>query len=216
MDPLRFTIAVIPVAVYLLILGLINLRARPFVTTGARDIGALGIGVLGLMIAGPLELFLPETVAIRFGPYVWLFLLVFYGLGISLIVLLLRPRIVVYNATVEQIRPLITDISKTLDQKSRWTGDSMFIPNRRVHFHVEAVDWLRNVQIVATGNRQSFEGWREVERRLREATEDSRVPPNFLGTGFLLVSLILAITSGVLLFQNQVEVAAAFKDFLRF
>jgi hypothetical protein len=215
MDPLRFSIAVIPIAVYLAVLGLINLRRRPFVTTGARDIGAVGIGILGLMIAGPLDLFLPEAVAIRFGPYVWLFLLVFYGLCISLIVLLLRPRIVVYNATIEQIRPLITDIAKSFDQKSRWTGDSMIIPNRRVHFHVEAVDWLRNVQIVATGNDQSYDGWRAVEKKLREATQDSRVPPNFWGTGFLLASLTLAILSGVLLFQNQVEVAAAFKDFLR-
>ncbi|MBX3419300.1 MAG: hypothetical protein KF851_16975 [Pirellulaceae bacterium] len=158
---------------------------------------------------------MPEAVAIRFGPYVWLFLLVFYGLCISLIVLLLRPRIVVYNATIEQIRPLITDIAKSFDQKSRWTGDSMIIPNRRVHFHVEAVDWLRNVQIVATGNDQSYDGWRAVEKKLREATQDSRVPPNFWGTGFLLASLTLAILSGVLLFQNQVEVAAAFRDFLR-
>ncbi len=215
MDPLRFSIAIIPLAVYLAILGMINLRSRPFVTTGARDVGAVGIGILGLMIVGPLELFMPEAVAIRFGPYVWLFLLAFYGLCVSLIVLLLRPRLVVYNSTVEQIRPLLTDIGKKLDQKSRWTGDSMIIPQARVHFHVEGVEWLRNVQITATGNRQSYEGWRELEKRLRVATADCRGRPNFLGIGFLFTSFVLAVISGITLFQNQVEVVTAFQDMLR-
>ena len=215
MDALRLTIAIIPLAVYLATLGLINLRPRPFVTTGARDVAALGIGILGLMIAGPLELFLPESVAIRFGGLTWLLLLVFYGLCVSLVVLLLRPRLVIYNATVEQLRPLLTDIAKNMDQKSRWTSDSMIIPNRKIHFHVESVDWLSNLQIISTGNRQSFEGWRELELKLRAATADARVPPNFLGTVFLLAALGLAIISAIELYLHQADVAIAFKDFLR-
>ena len=57
MDSLHFCIAVIPLAVYLLMMGLLNLRRRPFVTTGARDAATLGIGVVGFVIAGPMELF---------------------------------------------------------------------------------------------------------------------------------------------------------------
>ena len=37
MDPLHAAIALFPVAMYLLIIGAINLSPRPFVTTGARD-----------------------------------------------------------------------------------------------------------------------------------------------------------------------------------
>ena len=51
MDPLHFCIAVAPFAVYLLLFGYLNLRGRPFVTTGARDSAALAIGIIGLAAA---------------------------------------------------------------------------------------------------------------------------------------------------------------------
>ena len=56
MDPLYFCIAIAPLAVYLLMLGIINLRGKPFVTTGARDAAALGIGLVGFVVIGPMEL----------------------------------------------------------------------------------------------------------------------------------------------------------------
>jgi len=48
MDPLHFFIGAAPVAVYLFLVGLVNLSRRPFLTTGARDTAALGIGILWL------------------------------------------------------------------------------------------------------------------------------------------------------------------------
>ena len=83
MDSLHFCIAIVPLAVYLLMLGLLNLRRHPFVTTGARDAATLGIGVVGFVIAGPMELFFPEGAASQFGAWVWLSLIVFYGLCVS-------------------------------------------------------------------------------------------------------------------------------------
>ena len=67
MDPLHFCVAVAPLSVYLLMVGLINLSGWPFVTTGTRDTAALGIGIIGLVIAGPMELFFPG----RSGQPIW-------------------------------------------------------------------------------------------------------------------------------------------------
>ena len=67
MDPLHFSVAAIPLAVYLLLIGILNLRKKPFVTTGARDSAALAIGIAGLMIIGPMKLFFPEGAGSRFG-----------------------------------------------------------------------------------------------------------------------------------------------------
>ena len=50
MDSLHFCIAVVPLSVYLLMMGLLNLRRHPFVTTGARDAATLGIGVVGCLL----------------------------------------------------------------------------------------------------------------------------------------------------------------------
>ena len=61
MDPLHLCIALGPLAVYLLLLGIINLMPRPFMTSGARDTAALSIAISGFVVAGPMELFLPGS-----------------------------------------------------------------------------------------------------------------------------------------------------------
>ena len=54
-DPFRLAIALLPLAAYVLLLGLLNLRRRPFLTSGGCDVAALGVALSGLMFVGPLE-----------------------------------------------------------------------------------------------------------------------------------------------------------------
>ncbi len=215
MDPLRFTIIVLPFAVYLVMLAMLNLRQRPFITTGSRDTAALGIGIAGLVAVGPMALFFPEAAAIRFGAYVWLIMLIFYGLCVSLIVLLMRPRLVVYNTTLEQLRPLITEIANRMDSKSRWTADSMIIPNRQIHFHLESTDWMNNVQIISTGNRQSYEGWRELELSLKQASATVRVQPNVMGLAFVTLAVALVAIALGWMYWDQPGVQVALDEILK-
>jgi hypothetical protein len=215
MDPLRFAIAAIPLAVYLLVIALLNLRQRPFVTTGSRDLATLAVGILGLMVIGPFELFLPEAAAIRFGPLVWIVLLVFYGLCVSMVVLLMRPRLVIYNSTIEQLRPIISEISQSMDQKSRWTGDSLVIPSRRIHFHLESVEWMNNVQIISSGTKQSYEGWRELEKRLSDSVQTVKLRPNVFGVAFATAGAILMLAAIVWLIVDRQSATVALDEILR-
>lgn len=215
MDPLHFCIAVGPLAVYLLLLGVMNLRGRPLVTTGARDAAALGIGLIGFVIAGPMELFFPEGAASRFGGWVWLMLIIFYGLCVSLVVLLMRSRIVVYNISLEQLRPILTSVAMKLDKRSRWNGDSLIMPERRVHLHVEPVEALRNVQLTSGGNQQSFEGWQALEQELSVALKRIAVGPNLIGIPFLVTSAILAIGAATWMLNDQAAVAKALETLWR-
>lgn len=214
-DPLRFAIAVGPLAIYLLVLGIINLMSRPFVTTGARDMAAVGIGVTGLMIIGPMELFFPEGAAIRFGAWVWLLLIAFYGLCVSFTVLLMRPRIVVYNTTMEQLRPILASTVAQLDSKARWTGDCLLIPSLDVHLNLEGFSALRNVHLVAVGHRQSYEGWRKLEQILREAIRPIRTFPSLLGMLLVTVAITVALGTWFWLFRDQATVIAALNEMLR-
>lgn len=215
MDPLHFCIAVGPLAVYLLLLGVMNLRGRPFVTTGARDAAALGIGLAGFIIAGPMELFFPEGAASRFGGWVWLMLIVFYGLCVSLAVLLMRARIVIYNISLEQLRPILTSVAMSLDKRSRWTGDSLLMPEEKVHLHVETVEALRNVQLTAGGNQQSYEGWQALEKELSKALKELRVGPNMIGVPFLIVSGAMALCAAAWMLRDQQAVAQALEALWR-
>ena len=200
---------------YVALIGIINLRRRPFVTTGSRDMAALGIALSGLIAVGPMELFFPEGAAVRFGPWVWLLMITFYGLCISLVVLLMRPRLVIYNANTDSLRPALTDLANKMDQKSRWTGDSMIIPNRKIHFFMESVEWMFNVQLLAAGNRQSFEGWRELESALRKNLMSYRTRPNPLGAVMVMAAGSLILGSMVWLQLERAQVARLIPELLR-
>jgi len=136
-DPLHFVSGVGPLAVYLLLIGILNYPRKPFITTGGRDASALSVAIAGLVIVGPMELFMPPAAADRFAGFVWLLLLMFYGLCVSLVILLMRPRLIIYNVTIDQLRPLLMKIVHEIDKESRWAGDSLTMPSLKIQLHVE-------------------------------------------------------------------------------
>ena len=80
-------------------------------TTGARDLMALGLAIAGLVVAGPMELFLIEAAAVQYGGcVVWSIMLVFYGLIVLCMALMTRPRLVIYNVTSEQLLPVLEEV----------------------------------------------------------------------------------------------------------
>ena len=76
MEPFHQCLALGPVAIYLLLLGVINLARRPLVVSGGRDAAALGLALSGLVFVGPMALLFPEGLAAHFGlvgtRYLWL------------------------------------------------------------------------------------------------------------------------------------------------
>ena len=215
LDPLHFAIAVGPLHLYLLLLALINLLRRPVVVTGTRDTAALGVAVSGLVIVGPMELFVPQAAFSAMGAFVWVLLLGLYVLCLTLIVLLMRPRLVIYNATSDQIRPLLAGVMAELDKEARWAGDSLVLPQLGVQLHLDVQPLLRTVQLVASGPRQSYTGWRRLEGALRSAVRTARGAPNPAGFAFLLLGLFLAGTALFWTIHSREAVAQALFEMLR-
>ena len=192
MDPFLLCLALGPVAVYLLALGVINLVRRPFIVSGTRDMAAVGLAVSGMVMVGPFELFYPNAAAVHFGPYVWLFLAALYGLFLVLVLLSLRPRLVIYNISVDELRPIMADLVERLDGEGRWAGDSLALPNLGVQLHIESSGTFRNVSLVSSGPSQSYAGWRQLELGLSAALRQFKVPRNFRAATLLLAGLSLA------------------------
>jgi len=215
MDPLHFSIALGPLAVYLLLLALINLSSRPFLTTGARDTAALGVAVSGFVIAGPMELFMPEAAATHFGPWVWVMLLAFYGLCLTLFVLLVRPRLVIYNMTPDQIRPILAELAKDLDEDARWAGETLVMPHVGVQLHVESFAPLRNVQLIANGSQQNYGGWRQLEIGLNRILRENKALPNPYGFFLMSLSMIIGVMVMVWMLADREGVAQALGEMLR-
>ncbi len=215
MDPLHLCIALSPLSVYLLLLGVINLSKRPLVTNGARDAAALGIGLSGFVIVGPMELFVPEATILRLGVFVWALLLAFYGMCLTLFVLLMRPRLVIYNIRPDQVRPMLAELVTELDRESRWAGECLIIPNLGVQLHVEASNSMRNVQLISAGVHQSYEGWNRLEQTLKTSLREVQSVRNPYGFSLVFFSLLMISIATFFLVQDAETVAHSLKEMLR-
>jgi len=208
-DPFRLAIALVPLSAYLLLLALINARSRPYLTSGGSDLAALGMALSGLVWVGPLELFRPQSATQHFGNYIWLVLLLFYWLCLTLTVLLGRPRLVVYNISLEEMRPILAEAAARLDGEARWAGNHLTLPALGVQLHLDGFELMRNVSLVSSGGQQSIEGWRRLAGELRKPLATIRVRPNPWALGFLIASLVLLAGSIAYMLSRPQELVHA-------
>jgi len=215
-DPLRLALALMPLAAYCAVLGAVNARRRPFITTGGSDLAVLGGALSGVVLVGPIQLFRPLAASAEFGGYVWIFLLVFYWLWIWLAVLLSRPRLVVYNVSGEELRPLVAETARELDPQARWAGESLALPTLGVQLHLEVFEPMRNVSLVASGGRQNAEGWRALHAQLRTRLVALPTVSNPRAVGLVLAAAALTAVSIGALVGRPAQVAAAAQEMLAF
>jgi hypothetical protein len=215
-DPLRLAIALVPLAAYCLLLAIVNARRRPFVTTGGCDLAVLGAALSGVVLVGPIELFRPEAASADFGGYVWIFLLVFYWLWVWLAVLVARPRLVVYNISAEELRPVLAEAARQVDSQARWAGDSLMLPTLGVALHMESFDVMRHASLKSSGGKQNLLGWRKLSAELRNQLATIRVSRNPRSLGFTLVALALIAASIVHMLNDPQDVAQAMEEMLSF
>ena len=138
MDLFSLTTAAVPLAVYMLIIGALNLRRRPYVQSGFADTILVGLAVSGMALVGPMDLFVPETAAYRFGWLLRLLLLALYMLVLLLVALSRRPRMVVYNVRFNDVRTAMAEVVRAFDDSSHWAGRSAYLPTRGLDFFVES------------------------------------------------------------------------------
>jgi len=215
MDHFRICVAFVPMSIYLIGLAVLNFRRRPVVVAGSRDMAFLGLGTIGLLVVGPIELLLPKLPDEIVG-YVWLLLLVLYCLFLTLAALLSKPRLVVYNVTLDQIRPALADAVNELDADVRWAGGSVALPKLHVEFYFDDHPSVKNVSLVATATPQSYAGWRLLERTLRaQLREHVETVPSAWGLGVLVVALCMMGRLGWIAFNHSQEIAQSFTEMMR-
>jgi hypothetical protein len=216
MSSLQIAIAVVPLILYLLYWAIIHFLGRAKVISGLADAYLLGIALAGFFLVGPLDLFLPEAAATRFGPFVWLLLLTLYFLVLSLLVLVDRPRIVIYNAAADQVRTILSEVAQEVDKDTRWAGDVCCMPQVQMQFHLAQSRWSRTVQLIAVGWRQNFAAWRSMEIRLQyELAPVRRRTLRTSGLTLLAAAATLALIALYGLYLDRQHMAQALTDFLR-
>jgi hypothetical protein len=134
----------------------------------------------------------PDAAVVRFGLPV-----AFYTLLLMLVLLLLRPRLVVYNISADQLRSILAELVETLDPDGRWAGDSLVLPALGVQLHFDTAATMRNVSLVSTGPKQNHAGWRRLEMALRSALGRVEVARN--SRGLMLVAAGALMIGGLVL-----------------
>lgn len=215
-DPLRLAIALIPLAAYALLLGVVNMRRRPLVVTGGSDLATLAAAMTGLVFVGPIELFRPDAATSDLGNSIWLMLLALYWLWAALAVLVSRPRLVVYNVSIEELRPALAEAVAQLDPRARWAGDALALPSLGVQLHLDAFELMRNVSLASTGGAQSLEGWRRLRRALERSLAGLVVPANPRCASFFTLALAFFLLPVLRLWNHPEEVAQAIREVLAF
>lgn len=172
LDTLPLWAAMLPLAGYLLVLAWMHLRRRPCVVSGTWDGVLLAAAIAGLALAGPLALVRPAFGGSGWG---WVIMLLLLGLVVAVCILAARPRLVVYNISAEQLRPLVAEVVAGLDPEARWAGASVVLPSRRLQLHVDGTTTMRCPSIIAVGERAALEAWADFSRRLRQSAGRMRV-----------------------------------------
>ncbi len=202
-------------AVYLLLLGAVNGAHRPLVVSGARDLAALALASSGLVIVGPMQLFFPLRASVNYGAMVWLFLIALYGLAVVMVLLMMRPRVVIYNIALPELRPVLADLAVELDSDARWAGDALALPRLGVQLHLDSVAALRNVSLVSSGPVQNHQGWRRLELALAARLASLETPRNPRAAFLLAAGALVAVVLVLAIARDPQAVAQSFYEMLR-
>jgi hypothetical protein len=214
MDIFSACVAFGPLAIYLVLLGAINATRRPLVVSGARETLALGLALSGMVAIGPMQLFMPQEAAARFGGFVWALLAGFYVLSLLLAIMLSRPRLVVYNVTLDELRPVLAETAARLDHEATWAGKALSMPQMRVSLQVEGFHPMRNVTLTATADDQSIGGWRRLAAALRLALRPTRATSQTHGFRLIVCGLLILLALALKVADDPQTVAQGFSKML--
>lgn len=215
MEGFYLALAVGPLALYLVLIGTIRLRPHPFVTSGAKDTATLAIGLLGLVMIGPMELFFPQQAAVSLGIGVWGILILFYMLCCALWILTSRRRLIIYGLSEPKLRETLLEVAQTHDSQASWTGDVLQLPHKGINLCLEMSGNRTVAQLVAAGERQDWRAWFELERAIAQGVR--KLPAEDRTSGWMLLAtgtLILA-AAGWSLLHDLPSSIQAMKEMLR-
>ncbi len=215
-EPFAVFLALLPLIAYLLVLGTIRVSGQTVVTTGGRDISALAVAIGGLVAIGPAELFFPNAAATVFGPIVWLALIAFYGLIVTLIALTSRPKLVVFGRTPDELYEPLLKACRRLDAEAKGDASTLqvHLVSLGVHLRLDGQRGIDYAQVIAFEAGVSLRFWNSLLGHLRHEVSDLPAPYPRRGIAMLLTAATLC---GVILWQgfsDPEQVVEGFRDWL--
>lgn len=215
-EPFVLLIALLPLAAYLTLFGLIRLSGRPLVTTGSRDTFAIAIAISGLIAVGPAELFFPQAAAAAFGVAIWPVLAFLYFLLITLVILSSRPRLVVYGRGVGSLASPLLRAAQSIDPEatSDESAGQISMPTAGIHLRIEGFRGADTAEVSAFESSIVPSFWQRLLAALqKELSKEEAVAQRRGGMTFVIGAAMLVVVS-VQLFVAHEQVVQGFREWL--
>ncbi len=214
MPAVQFAIAIIPIAIYIILIGALRLRRRPLVTTGWRDTLTLGIAASGFVAIGPMQLFFPSQAASRWHAWVWLALFLLYMLALMMILLSARPRLIVYGMDERQFQAVLLEASREVDPEAVWNGEVIHLPQCGIQLAREPSGATRVQQVVHVGMLHNVQDWLRLEKSLVAVGSKARCAPSMAGWPFVIAGALLLAAATTPLMSDPDNALAQLRQFL--
>jgi hypothetical protein len=193
---------VVPVAVYFLILGLLNSRRRPQLLTGRQDFALLIVALSPLVILPAMDFLRANPLAIAAG-------------AVAAAAILLAPpggTWVIYNLHAALAREVVADALKAMGMDFVVEGGGFRLPGRDIRVELNSFSLLRNVSIRLRGG--SSELSRSFHEALSRRLAEISVPAHVMGVSLLLVATAMLAAPLVLLAGDVPEIVRVISDLL--
>lgn len=164
-DYLRLSFGLIPLGVYLMVMGFLALRRRPTLLTSGQEALLLGFALMGFALIGPIELFFPTGAYAALGQKTWILLIALYGLLVLLFALQRQPGWTVLGLDSHGLRNLLGEILQKGDIEHAWLGNHLQISEWDLQAMIEPSRGFQGVShLNATGKQRNVLGWYQLER----------------------------------------------------
>ncbi len=215
-EPFSLLIAVLPLAAYLVLLGGLQIFRVPMVTTGGRDVFALATAISGLVAIGPGELFFPSAASVVLGIWIWPILGIFYLLSVSLIVLGLRPRLVIYGRSAQSLTLPLMEAARHLDPAAKLdeAAGQVSLPSLGVHLRLDGHRGGETAEIFAFEQNLPPSFWNQLLHALRGELASQGQTASFRAGWMLAAGLALIALLGYQALQAPTEVVQGFQQWL--
>jgi hypothetical protein len=201
---LRIATIVVPVALYFLLLGLLNTRRCPQFLSGRQDFAMLMVALSPLALGPIMYYFDGGAVTLLIGAIV---------LAGGIFYLAPRGRTwVIYNLTLDDGCRAILDVLDDMGKTARQAGSRIEIGDSRAVIEISSFPVLRNISLKFIGGNEDF--WRDFEARLAGRLERLEVEPSPMAVTLLLVATAMIVAPTALMVHHAPEIVRILTDLL--
>ena len=210
-DYLRLALGLIPMGIYLLVMGILAVRRRPTLLTSGQEALQLGFALMGFALIGPIELFFPTGAYAALGHWTWLLLIALYGLFVLLFALQRQPAWTVLGLDSQGLQDVLQVALREGNIEHEWLGSHLQIPEWDVQAMIEPSRGFKNVShLNATGKQRNILGWYQLERLvisspLFSQTRSPAKSPSWAQAGLLVVLGVLCLALAALWIDKDME-----------